>query len=107
MAFFGLAAYGSASESDRLSGSESDESDADSASDAAEPRAPVERAKKPSLTLPSADDAFGAVSGPPQFLAPEATRPIARAASHAPPERSCVEEPEVRRREAPAEEAGV
>ena len=36
-------------------------------------------APEPKTVLPSADDVFGAVKGPPAFLRPEATRPLASA----------------------------
>ena len=89
MSFFGLARYGSdderpafsdtSSEDDSdASGDDDDEGVGPSSTGAAAPAA----APAPKTVLPSANDVFGAVTGPPAFLRPEATRPLASAHRH-------------------------
>ena len=94
MSFFGLGgAAASYSDSDDSDNSDSDDAPDDTAGPAMGPALPK-------VVLPTPDDAFGQVTGPPKFLMPEATRPIARNARHAPPPASkdvaYIDEPEVR-----------
>lgn len=116
MAFFGLVSFGRDDDDDDddrkpdpercSSSSDGDDSESDDVADAGVPGAgPSTGGGVPPTTaplvLPSPDDAFGQVNGPPTFLVPEATRPIARNASHAPPpttrrrDVSDVDQPEV------------
>ena len=109
MSFFGLASYGSDDEKPSYSSdSDSDDSD-DSAEGNANHAGPSsgrgdgDAPAAAKLVLPTPDDAFGQISGPPKFLMPEATKPIARNASHAPPPVSkrdvaYIDEPEARTR---------
>ena len=110
MSFFGLGSYGSDDEKPSYSSDDdSDDDDSDGDGDDGEnplgggPLSSSAPAATKKLVLPTPHDAFGQVKGPPKFLMPEATRPIARNASHAPPpvakrEVAYVDEPEVRRR---------
>ena len=110
MSFFGLGAYGSddekasySSDSDSDgSGSDGDGGENPTAVGPSSSSGVVEVETKNKLVLPTPDDAFGRVKGPPKFLMPEATKPIARNASHAPPpmakrDVAYVDEPEVGR----------
>ena len=107
MSFFGLASYGSDDEKPSYSNdSDSDDSDDSEGGHAnhagpSSVRGDGDAPAAAKLVLPTPDDAFGQVSGPPKFLMPEATKPIARNASHAPPPVSkrdvtYIDEPEVR-----------
>ena len=85
MSFFGLARYGSDDERPAWSDTSS-EDDSDAIGDDDEGVGPSSTgvaapaaAPEPKTVLPSADDVFGAVKGPPAFLRPEATRPLASA----------------------------
>ena len=85
MSFFGLARYGSDDERPAWSDTSS-EDDSDAIGDDDEGVGPTSTgvaapaaAPEPKTVLPSADDVFGAVKGPPAFLRPEATRPLASA----------------------------
>ena len=84
MSFFGLARYGSDDERPAFSDTSS-EDDSDASGDDDEgvgPSSTGAAAPAPKTVLPSADDVFGAVKGPPAFLRPEATRPLASAHRH-------------------------
>lgn len=109
MSFFGLGNYGSDDEKPIYS-SDDDGDNSDSADDPRGRGGDTEAgpssgaadvpAASTKIALPTPDDAFGQVKGPPKFLMPEATKPIARNVSHAPPpaakrEVAYVDEPEV------------